>query len=106
LNGGTSPDGVATSGCFTGHCDWRLPTIEELNGIRDFGAAACGSGSSPCIDPTFGPTQADIYWSATTEAGFIPPGAAVWVGFFGDNMAPFDSQKDSNRYVRAVRGGL
>lgn len=104
LNGGTSSDGTATSGCFTGRCDWRLPTIEELNGIHDFGAAGCGP-SSPCIDPTFGPTQADLYWSATTEAGFIPPGVSVWVGFFGDNMAPFDSLKDSNRYVRAVRGG-
>jgi hypothetical protein len=31
LNGGTSPDGVATSGCFTERCDWRLPTIEELD---------------------------------------------------------------------------
>jgi hypothetical protein len=29
LNGGTSPDGVGTSGCFTGHCDWRLPTIRS-----------------------------------------------------------------------------
>jgi hypothetical protein len=24
LNGGTSTDGAATTGCFTGHCDWRL----------------------------------------------------------------------------------
>jgi Protein of unknown function (DUF1566) len=32
LNNGTSSDGTATSGCFAGHCDWRLPAIEELEG--------------------------------------------------------------------------
>jgi hypothetical protein len=106
LNGGTSPDGVVTSGCFTGHCDWRLPTVEELRGIVDFSAAGCAMGG-PCIDPTFGPTQPDLYWSATTEAGFSPPDVSVWMGFFGDNMAAFDSLKIDNRwYIRAVRGGL
>jgi hypothetical protein len=101
LNGGTSPDGVATSGCFTGHCDWRLPTIEELSGIVDLSAAGCFSGS-PCIDPVFGPTQANYYWSATTIAG-LPTFA--WDVVFLSGTVSLGS-KTFNFYVRAVRGGL
>jgi hypothetical protein len=101
LNGGTSPDGVATSGCFTGHCDWRVPTIEELRGIVDVSAAGCGSGS-PCIDPVFGPTQALDYWSATTDAR-VPTFA--WLVFFTSGTGVTGS-KTFNHYVRAVRGGL
>ncbi|HSP96523.1 MAG TPA: DUF1566 domain-containing protein, partial [Candidatus Dormibacteraeota bacterium] len=66
LNAGTSPDGLATSGCFTGHCDWRLPTSEELAGIVNETLGTCAGGEGPCIDPALGPMQADGYWSATT----------------------------------------
>jgi hypothetical protein len=72
LNNCTSTDGTAvTDAGFAGHCDWRLPTIQELQTIIDLGASGCGSGS-PCIDPTFGPT-APFYWSSTTQAGPPPP---------------------------------
>lgn len=33
LNAGISFDGVATTRCFAGKCDWRLPTVEELRTI-------------------------------------------------------------------------
>ena len=103
LNAGTSPDGTSTSGCFAGHCDWRLPLIEELAGIVDQTQGLCGGGrSGACIDPIFGPTMPSAYWSATTNARF--PGRA-WGSDFdggpagsGHKIAPF--------YVRAVRSGL
>ncbi len=57
LNGGAtgvgncvSADGLTQSGGFAGHCDWRLPTIGELQGIIDSSAPGCGTGR-PCIDP-------------------------------------------------------
>ena len=99
LNGGTSPDGVATSGCFAGHCDWRLPTVEELQTIL---LAAYPCGTSPCIDSAFGPTQSNYYWSATTSAG--APDRA-WDVYFYDGIVN-DDYKTSCNYVRAVRGGL
>ena len=43
LNNGTSSDGTATSGCFAGHCDWRLPAIEELEGIVHLAAPGCST---------------------------------------------------------------
>jgi len=53
LNDCRSPDptGPITGG-FAGHCDWRLPDMLELQTIL-FQPPPCGS--SPCIDPIFGP---------------------------------------------------
>jgi hypothetical protein len=102
LNGGTSADGVATAGCFTGHCDWRLPTIEELAGIADVTQVACGGGSGACIDPIFGATQVDAYWSAT---GFAADSTAVWVVNYGSG-ATDNRGKAGHVSARAVRGGV
>jgi hypothetical protein len=100
LNGGTSPDGVSTSGCFAGHCDWRLPTIEELRGIL---LSAYPCGSDPCLDPAFGPTESDRYWSSTTDAD---DPCAAWHVNFNDGRVNSDSDKGDDKVVRAVRGGL
>ncbi|HSP99702.1 MAG TPA: DUF1566 domain-containing protein, partial [Candidatus Dormibacteraeota bacterium] len=101
LNGGTSADGVATSGCFAGHCDWRLPTIEEVAGIVDETRGSCIGGSEPCLDPTLGPAQADGYWSATT---FSRNATRAWlVDFSSGGLA--EGGKDVGFFVRAVRGG-
>ena len=101
LNGGTSPDGVATSGCFTGRCDWRVPTIEEVAGILDETLETCAGGVAPCIDPTFGPTQADAYWSGTT---FARNATRAWfLDFSGGDTA--EGGKTILLFVRAVRGG-
>ena len=106
LNNGTSPgpDAVPISGCFAGHCDWRLPSIVELLTIADPSASGCGAGA-PCIDPAFGPTVVCFlcdYWSVTTRAG--APGGA-WSVYFGGGPLSSDF-KDSAEYVRGVRSGL
>jgi hypothetical protein len=100
LNNGTSSDGTTISGCFAGHCDWRLPTSAELQTIVDASAPGCGSGSA-CIDATFGPTVASNYWSSTTLAG--TPFSAWLVGFYDGSASTY--YKLYYLYVRAVRGG-
>jgi len=102
LNHDTSSDGTTISGCFAGHCDWRLPTSAELQTILDLTAPTCGDFVDPCIDPTFGPTTT-FYWSATTNAG--NPNGAWSVGFADGSVAPEDA-KTNARFVRAVRGDL
>jgi hypothetical protein len=106
LNKGTSSDGTATSGCFAGHCDWRLPAIEELAGIVDPSASGCASGS-PCIDvAVFGQIVTFPYWSATTRPPIplVPEGAWEMNFFFGGNVS--SSPKPTTWAVRAVRSGL
>ena len=89
LNGG---------GCFAGQCDWRLPTLAELQTTL---LDPCPG--SPCVDQAvFGPTVASIYWSASTYATF--PQDAWYV--FTSTVAWVKARNPTPPYVRAVRGGL
>ena len=94
-----SADGTAVTGGFAGHCDWRLPTIVELQTIL---LAPYPCGTSPCIDPIFGPTAASFYWSATTFADFP---VSAWLVYFANGDVGY-AGKNLTLYVRAVRTGL
>jgi hypothetical protein len=99
-DGNWPPAGV--TGGFAGHCDWRLPTIMELQSIVDLSAPGCGPPTyDPCIDPIFGPTASFYYWSSTADA--LNPYNAWDVNFTNGNV--FYGGKDLDFYVRAVRGG-
>jgi hypothetical protein len=88
--------GLNSAGCFAGQCDWRLPTIYELQTIL-----AEAYPCTTCIDPVFGPTPG-YSLSATTRAD-AP--FKVWFVYFIDGF-PKDNPKDIPLYMRAVRGGL
>jgi hypothetical protein len=89
---------------FASHCDWRLPTREELQSIL---LEPFPCGTSPCIDPIFGPTVNSaapiaIYWSSTTVADSA---TSAWTVDFADGEA-VSTSKGAFFIVRAVRGGL
>ena len=74
---------------FLGHDDWRLPSVKELQSIVDY-TRSPDTTHSPAIDPVFTCTtitnedhQTDypFYWSATTHAGLLGGGAAMYVAF-------------------------
>jgi hypothetical protein len=101
-------------GGFAGHTDWRLPNLTELESIRNLqnvspavSAAfntSCGAGSSGnpgCTVTTCSCTLPANYWSSSSYAG--PPEFA-WEVAFGDGTVDSDF-KDTDYYVRAVRGG-
>jgi len=95
-----------TPPCFAGRCDWRLPNINELRSLVDYGrfppippefASSCTAGCSIATcscNKTFG------YWSSSTYK--LYPDQAWIVYFTIGYTAPV--QKTSGDYVRAVRG--
>ena len=111
LNNRTNDDGTETSRCFAGHCDWRLPAIGELAGIVDLSAPGCSTFTGrPCIDQTvFGPTVADNYWSAATDAvgahEEAPGPSFAWAVDFNDGGVGF-GDKGNDGSVRGVRSAL
>ena len=100
---GTAADGgtfttflaALNSACFAGQCDWRLPTLAELQTILLDQYPAGG------IDPIFGP-RGDYYWSSTQQT--TGPDLA-WILSFQDGSRT-TALKDATFNVRAVRRGL
>lgn len=110
LNGGYGGGGENV--CFAGHCDWRMPTAEELEGIL-LEPAPCAT--DPCVDPAFDANCSGscsvtecsctegYYWSASTYG--LSPNTALVVVFSNGIVAP--GSKYLNPFkVRAVRSGL
>lgn len=98
LNDCASVDGVSVTVGYAGHCDWRLPQIDELQTITD-----CSFPGSPCIDESvFGPTATSFFhWSASIIAN-AP--VYAWALDFGSGEAVHGNEFDGG-HVRAVRAG-
>lgn len=89
---------------FAGHCDWRLPSIDELETIVDPRAPGCGDDVHACIPPIFGPTEPRSYVTLTIEPGGRSIDQ-VWFVDFGDGVsgAADQSYEYSVRAVRTIR---
>jgi hypothetical protein len=83
------------AGGFAGHCDWRLPTIEELETVVP---PNCG-GTNPCLFLDFGPNVYGFYWSSMTT---VSTRNLAWFMNFLNGGTSFED-KGSLAYVRAVR---
>lgn len=100
---------------FAGHTDWRLPNVNELLSIIDYGASTypqvpwafhngCVAGCTVLTCScgwNSGYGGSELYWTSTT---YEPAPFYVWtVGAYDGSVR--SSARNEVRHVRAVRGG-
>jgi hypothetical protein len=82
--------------CFANHCDWRIPTVSELQSIID-----CSAPYTSCLDAPFQPYPVVPVMSFSTSGSLNN----VWNVDFsrGNGYNPIENVKVIARYARAVR---
>lgn len=95
--------------CFANHCDWRIPTIAELNTLIELSAPQCALGYA-CIDPAFGPTAGGGgYWSSSQLAislySTVSAEHNAWQLYFCQTCSITFVDKTAYADARAVRSG-
>ncbi len=94
-----NPDlGPTATGCYANHCDWRLPTVQELQTILQGKFPSC---ANPCVHPEFAPGTDGYQWSVSTVSQNT--NSAWRVNLTDGGIAAH--QKTQSSLARAVRGG-
>jgi hypothetical protein len=96
-----------------GKTDWRIPSVNELHGLLDYGvdAAATKYTGSPMIDAKWFPnTIVGEYWTSSPATSIVAhpamPAGKTWVVSFWNGIAGTASADYSSNRARLVSGGI
>lgn len=82
------------------HGDWRLPNVQELVSIVDYGR------HGPAIDrEAFPQTPPSWFWTSSLFVGQLPSTPKAWCVNFIDGSVNFINLDDDAVHIRCVRGG-
>jgi len=108
---------VNTEG-FAGHSDWRIPSEDGCNDCWTGHSCTCNPGelqsiqlepwpcgTHPCIDPIFGPTASEYYWTSTTFTRDGQQLGAAYAVAFGYDGSVGVGDLHVITFLRVVRGG-
>lgn len=98
-NGDQMEIGATATGCYANHCDWRLPTLEDLRTILQGVFPNCNA--SPCIHPEFDPGVEGYYWTISSVSQNTNN---AWRVDMSDGGIAAHVKTQSS-LARAVRGG-
>ncbi len=88
---------------YAGYSDWRLPTIQELQSIVNFGRSNPAIGEGALLESPWVNTKSSYYWSSTDSA--VATMNAEVVSFDVGDSFPSWRMKTFPSYVRPVRDG-
>ncbi|HRM15578.1 MAG TPA: DUF1566 domain-containing protein [Acinetobacter parvus] len=85
---------------YCGYSDWRMPNVEELSSILDYGQV------SPAINPIFTYTSyANDYWTSQPVMGYDKVSKSAWNISFSVGLISDLGLKEGSKAIRAVRAG-
>jgi hypothetical protein len=103
--------GALNAATFAGHADWRLPNVNELQSLVDYGTAfpavsaafsnGCAPGCTVLTCSCVAPGNFSEYWSSTSYSS-----QSAWFVSLAVGVVSGSSKTDVGlTYARAVRGG-
>lgn len=99
IDAATNTQGYVAAVNAAGLCgkkDWRLPTVDELQGLVDYGVDS--NADKPMIDEAFFPNTAWWYWTSSPVVG---RSHYAWGVYFGSDVV--SSRHSDDLRVRLVR---